>query len=346
MTRTKNGLPGIYNASPITLPDGSGSALAVNASGQLIAASPSGASSNQVQGTAADNAAAVGSPVQVGAKYFSTPQTYADGDIATNPADINGNPIGVGAFMSVPFTTTTVQAVGVTDAGNYRWVSVHITSQGTSSTVTFQGSNDGTNWVNVVLMNASNTGTFLPASSQTGASRIDSGPLSYRYFRLNVTGISAGTTAGTIIFSANPAVPAPSLVTAQQSGTWNVGMSSSYPATATALTNSSGNVANASAVATLAGTSSKTTYITGFEITSGGATAASLVSVTVTGTISGTLTYTYGVPAGATASATPLIVELSTPIPASATNTAIAVTLPALGAGNTNATVVAHGYQL
>jgi hypothetical protein len=33
-------------------------------------------------------------------------------------------------------------------------------------------------------------------------------------------------------------------------------------------------------------------------------------------------------------------------IPASATNTAIVVTLPALGAGNTNATVIAWGYRL
>ena len=123
-------------------------------------------------------------------------------------------------------------------------------------------------------------------------------------------------------------------------------LSGSYPAGATAITASSGNVANASAAATLAASATKTTYITGFEITSAGATAASVVSATVAGVITGTLTYTYAAVAGATTANTPLIVQFSTPIPGSAINTAIVVTLPALGAGNTNATVVAHGYQL
>lgn len=36
MTRTDNGLPGVYNALPLTLPDGRGAALALNQQGQLI----------------------------------------------------------------------------------------------------------------------------------------------------------------------------------------------------------------------------------------------------------------------------------------------------------------------
>lgn len=119
-----------------------------------------------------------------------------------------------------------------------------------------------------------------------------------------------------------------------------------YPLAATPETAASGNVANASAAATLATTSGKTTYITGFEVTAGGATAGAVVTVTVTGTITGTLSYTFAVPTGAVLAATPLIVEFTTPIPASATNTTIVVTCPALGTGNTNATVVAHGFQL
>jgi hypothetical protein len=50
-----------------------------------------GTSANQVQGTAADNAVAVGNPVRVGHKYNSSTQTYADGDIADFQADANGN---------------------------------------------------------------------------------------------------------------------------------------------------------------------------------------------------------------------------------------------------------------
>ena len=115
---------------------------------------------------------------------------------------------------------------------------------------------------------------------------------------------------------------------------------------AAAITASSGNVAAASAVATLAAVAAKTTYITGFEATSSGSIAAAVVSLTVAGVITGTMTYTYATVAGATLGNTPLIVQFPAPIPASALNTAIVVTLPSLGAGNTNATVVAHGFQI
>lgn len=111
------------------------------------------------------------------------------------------------------------------------------------------------------------------------------------------------------------------------------------------LSASSGNVANASAVATLAAVAGKTTFISGLTITAGGATVAALVSATVAGLAGGTATYTIGAPTGATATATPLVLSFTPPLPASAVNTAIVVTLPALGAGNTNATVTAWGYQ-
>lgn len=119
-----------------------------------------------------------------------------------------------------------------------------------------------------------------------------------------------------------------------------------YPIGATPITAASGNVANASAAATLAAAASKTTYITGFEISSSGATAGAVVTITVTGTVTGTLSYTYAAPTGVLLMGTPLFVEFPFPIPASAVNTAIVVTLPALGTGNTNATAVAHGFQL
>ncbi len=121
-----------------------------------------------------------------------------------------------------------MQAVASTDAANYTWVSVHVTTQGTSSTVTFQGSNDNTNWVSAVL----SLGTYssVGASSTTTANAFYHGPLTFRYFRLNVTGISAGTTAGTVVFSASPratiAMSAAQLgswtAAVTQSGTWTV----------------------------------------------------------------------------------------------------------------------------
>ena len=112
----------------------------------------------------------------------------------------------------------------------------------------------------------------------------------------------------------------------------------------TPLAVSSGNKANTSAAAVLPAVSGLRTWITGFTVTAGGATSASLVNVTVSdGTW--TLTYAFGFPAGATAAAVPLVVTFPNAVPSSAVNTAITVTLPAGGSGNTNASVTAVGFQ-
>lgn len=118
-----------------------------------------------------------------------------------------------------------------------------------------------------------------------------------------------------------------------------------YPAASTPLHSSSGNVANIAATATLAAAVGKTTYISGFEVTGGGATAAALVLATITGLLGGTATYTVSVVAGAAAGNPALVVEFAPPLPASAVNTAIVVSVPALGVGSTNSCVVAHGFQ-
>jgi len=113
----------------------------------------------------------------------------------------------------------------------------------------------------------------------------------------------------------------------------------------TYVTAASGNVAAASAVATMAAVAAKTNYATGFQITAAGATTALPVLATITGLITGTLTYVFVAPAGVLVAATPLIVAFPTPIPASAVNVAIVLTLPSLGSGNTHAAVVLHGFN-
>lgn len=98
--------------------------------------------------------------------------------------------------------------------------------------------------------------------------------------------------------------------------------------------------------AVLPGVAGSTTYLTGFEVTGTGATAASVIVVTVTGILGGTKSYIIAIPAGVTTPITPLQVEFSRPIPASGPNQAITVSVPSFGAGNTNEAVTAHGYQL
>jgi hypothetical protein len=128
-------------------------------------------------------------------------------------------------------------------------------------------------------------------------------------------------------------------------GALKVVQSESPVVTVTPVAASSGNVAAAAAVATLPAAAGKTTYVAGLTITGGGATAASLVTAVLSGLLGGSLSFTVAAPAGATLGVTPLSVEFNPPLPASAANTAIVLTLPSLGAGNTNAAVSAWGYQ-
>lgn len=112
-----------------------------------------------------------------------------------------------------------------------------------------------------------------------------------------------------------------------------------------AVAASSGSVANAPAVATLPAAPNRFTHLAGFDITVGGATAGALVNATVTGIVGGTATYVIAVPTGATLGAS-LVLAFDPPLQGAAQNTAIVVTLPAVGAGSTAACVNARGVIL
>ena len=121
---------------------------------------------------------------------------------------------------------------------------------------------------------------------------------------------------------------------------------SDYPFNTKALINSSGAVAAATAAATLTPSAAGLAHISGFDITGAGATTALPVSVTVTGIAGGTLTYSYTAIAGVLLANTPLSVTFNPPLPAATINTAIVVSCPTLGAGNTKNTANAYGYEL
>jgi hypothetical protein len=109
---------------------------------------------------------------------------------------------------------------------------------------------------------------------------------------------------------------------------------------------SSGNVAAAVAAATIPAAIGKLACLAGIDVTAAGATAAAVVTLTITGVKGGPLSYTYAAPAGATLQGPTLQATFDPPLEASAQNVAIVVSLPSLGAGNTNATVNARGLYL
>lgn len=99
MARTKHGLPGIYNSSPITLSNEEGSALALNAAGEILVASGTGASA---LGKAEDAAHASGDVgVEMLSKRTDTAASSAgtDGDYATVNTDSLGHLWGREGFV-------------------------------------------------------------------------------------------------------------------------------------------------------------------------------------------------------------------------------------------------------
>src|SRR5262245_19306863 len=89
--------------------------------------------------------------------------------------------------------------------------------------------------------------------------------------------------------------------------------------------------------ATLPAAANKTNYLEGFDITGGGATAASVTEVSVTGLNGGTIKFELPILAGV---AGPMNAQggfslrFPEPLPATGPNVAIAVAVPSFGAGN------------
>jgi len=109
----------------------------------------------------------------------------------------------------------------------------------------------------------------------------------------------------------------------------------------TFVTGSAAVAANTSNSASLPAVAGKTNYMTGFSVTTQGGSSAAAGAVTITGTVTGTLTYEVGAAAN---SPLMLHVNFSSPIPASAANTAITVNVPALGATTGAAACTIYGF--
>lgn len=234
--KTQYGQPANYNITPATRSDGEGTALEVDANGNLKTVSGgTGASAGQIQGTAADNAAAVGNPVRVGAKYNSATQTYADGDIADLQADSQGRLKTTSAPLDyliddvVVYGTFTEQAslstasttsndlVASTDVSNYKTGIIQLSGTWTG-TVTVQGANDNSNFGTVAVFNPGSITTGL-SSNMTGNGHYVF-PIAHRFIRIRVTTGGTGTVAGTLELTT---LPYQALnIGANQIGTWTV----------------------------------------------------------------------------------------------------------------------------
>jgi hypothetical protein len=243
------------------------------------------------------NASGQAAVVATGGDLTSGSQTSKITD-GTNTANVglgdanNGFVYTGSGHLTQTFSLTTVGAGSSYDVGNYRWVSVQVSTVGGSgASMGFQASNDNANFINTALVSSGSTAvTATTAATASAGAGIYHGPLTGRYFRLNVTALASGSFVGTIIFSTQPGVLASyGVAVSQQSSPW---VSSLQPATSggwsissqTALTNT---VVAAKASAGQVGghmfynPNSSVSYIQVFNVASGsvtlGTTAPTLV---------------------------------------------------------------------
>lgn len=133
------------------------------------------------------------------------PAFGADGS-ATDVAPSAGLPV-VGGYLELSGTAAALNAdiIASTDVRGYQSFSVQATGFGTA-TIRVQGSNDNTNWADLLFVDPSSIST-APSSGIT-SSGIRIGAVTTRYLRVRAVSYSSGTIAGTLELSPAPYAPA------------------------------------------------------------------------------------------------------------------------------------------
>lgn len=120
---------------------------------------------------------------------FSSPVPMQEVD-AANIVAVAGT--GNATCSSVCLNTTLFSF----DTTGYAAVSVQVTSAGSSTTVTYQGSNDNSTWVTIQGYTAASfasSGSLANNLGTTNSAGIFVFPISYRYFRAQITAYGSGT---------------------------------------------------------------------------------------------------------------------------------------------------------
>lgn len=168
--------------------------MANDSVGVAAAASPTNYIDNEQIATGGSPANVDRQRVRVGGAGYADLADVVQGDTGQNMQPV------AGSRKEVTVSVAANGPVASTDCSNYRTVSVHLTAK-PSGTVTFQVSNDNTNWVTASLVDTTNG----PVASTAATNVIYVGLVGARYFRLNVSGWTSGTITGTVEFTSLPA---------------------------------------------------------------------------------------------------------------------------------------------
>lgn len=145
-----------------------------------------------VIGNVASAATDAGAPVKVGGKYNSAVQAFTNGQRADLQVDQRGGLLiqDGQAIPSVSVTSATTLFT-VADTSGYGSISVQVTSAGSSCTITYEASEDGTTWISVNGY-APSTSTGAGVTTSTTATQTTF-PLNARQFRARVSTYGSGT---------------------------------------------------------------------------------------------------------------------------------------------------------
>lgn len=93
--------------------------------------------------------------------------------------------------LSVLGSATATGVLFTVDTTGFTSIAVHVTSPGTSSTITYEQSNDGTTWLNAIGLNV--TSSNASGSSASNSAVVMTFPALARYFRARVSTYGSGT---------------------------------------------------------------------------------------------------------------------------------------------------------
>lgn len=144
-----------------------------------------------VIGNAASAATDIGNPVKVGGKYNSAVQVFTNGQRADLQLDQRGGVLiqDGQAIPSVSVTSATTLFT-IADTSGYGSISVQVTSAGTTCTVTYEASEDGTTWSAVNSISPGSTTATATTSTAVGLLYF---PVLAKQFRARVSTYTSGT---------------------------------------------------------------------------------------------------------------------------------------------------------
>ncbi len=180
---------------------------------------------NEITGTIASITNIVGGTIAINTGTLASITNVAAGTIAistgtiatiasvTNVAGgtitISGTPTVQGGVLAFSGSTTSGTGViaGSTDVSAFASLSVMVIITG-AATVTFQASNDNTTFVSVSLQSIAGAGVPTTVASSNGIFDV---PVTFRYFRVNVTAYSNGTASAFVVANSQASLNAPGL---------------------------------------------------------------------------------------------------------------------------------------